>query len=93
MELWGQPSVPGFCKEIESNSEVLMRLGLQSIFPSMDLAQILKNQEGKTLEFKRDLSSPKGVLRSLVAVANHRSMPLVILFARAALNIFGDFIL
>ena len=30
----------------------------------------LKRPEGKTLEFKRDLSSPGGVLRTLVAFAN-----------------------
>ena len=31
----------------------------------MNLVEILKRPEGKTLEFKRDLSSPDGVLRSL----------------------------
>ena len=31
---------------------------------------ILSRHEGKTLEFKRDLSSPDGVLRALVAFAN-----------------------
>ncbi len=36
----------------------------------MDLSEILKRPEGKTLEFKRDLSSPEGVLRSIVAFAN-----------------------
>lgn len=36
----------------------------------MDLVGLLKSPEGKTLEFKRDLSSPEGVLRSLVAFAN-----------------------
>jgi ATP-dependent DNA helicase RecG len=36
----------------------------------MDLMEILKRPEGKTLEFKRDLSSPDGVLRSIVAFAN-----------------------
>ena len=36
----------------------------------MDLIDLLKRPEGKTLEFKRDLSSPEGVLRSLVAFAN-----------------------
>ncbi len=37
---------------------------------SMDLVEILKRPEGKTLEFKRDLSSPEGVLRTVVAFAN-----------------------
>ena len=36
----------------------------------MDLLELLKRPEGKTLEFKRDLSSPEGVLRSIVAFAN-----------------------
>lgn len=36
----------------------------------MDLIALLTRPEGKTLEFKRDLSSPDGVLKSLVAFAN-----------------------
>jgi len=36
----------------------------------MNLLEILKQPEGKTLEFKRDLSSPSGVLRSIIACAN-----------------------
>lgn len=36
----------------------------------MDLLDLLKRTEGKTLEFKRDLSSPPGVLKSIVAFAN-----------------------
>jgi predicted HTH transcriptional regulator len=36
----------------------------------MNLGELLKQREGKSLEFKRDLSSPDGVLRSLVAFAN-----------------------
>lgn len=36
----------------------------------MDLIALLSRQEGKTLEFKRDLSSPEGVLRTIVAFAN-----------------------
>lgn len=36
----------------------------------MDLSDLLARSEGKTLEFKRDLSSSRGVLRSLVAFAN-----------------------
>jgi predicted HTH transcriptional regulator len=34
------------------------------------LVELLKRNEGKTLEFKRDLSSPEGILKSLVAFAN-----------------------
>ena len=36
----------------------------------MDLLEVLTRPEGKTLEFKRDLSSPEGVLRTVVAFAN-----------------------
>lgn len=36
----------------------------------MDLVDLLKRPEGKTLEFKRDLSSPEGALRTIVAFAN-----------------------
>jgi ATP-dependent DNA helicase RecG len=42
------------------------------------LAQILQRHEGKTLEFKRDLSSPEGVLKSLTAFANTAGGTLVI---------------
>ena len=36
----------------------------------MDLIATLKRSEGKTLEFKRDLSSPRGIVRTVVAFAN-----------------------
>ena len=36
----------------------------------MDLLDLLKRPEGKTLEFKRDLSSPNGGLKTIVAYAN-----------------------
>ena len=36
----------------------------------MDLAETLRSPEGKTLEFKRDLSSPDRFLRTVVAFAN-----------------------
>ena len=36
----------------------------------VDLVALLSRHEGKTLEFKRDLSSPEGVLRTIVAFAN-----------------------
>ena len=36
----------------------------------MDLTELLRSPEGKTLEFKRDLSSPGGLLRTVVAFAN-----------------------
>jgi predicted HTH transcriptional regulator len=36
----------------------------------MDLVEILQRPEGKTLEFKRELSSPDRVLKTIVAFAN-----------------------
>ena len=36
----------------------------------MDLVQILRRPEGKDLEFKRDLTSLAGMLRTVVAFAN-----------------------
>jgi len=36
----------------------------------MDLVDLLKRPEGKTLEFKRELSAPDGALRTIVAFAN-----------------------
>ena len=36
----------------------------------MDLQALLSRSEGKTLEFKRDLSSPEPILRAIVAFAN-----------------------
>ena len=44
----------------------------------MDVIELLKKPEGKTLEFKRDLSSPEGILRVLVAFANTAGGTLVI---------------
>ncbi|MEX1183991.1 MAG: helix-turn-helix domain-containing protein [Gemmatimonadota bacterium] len=44
----------------------------------MDLSDILKRPEGKTLEFKRDASSPKPLLRTVVAFANSAGGHLVI---------------
>jgi predicted HTH transcriptional regulator len=44
----------------------------------VDLTELLKRPEGKTLEFKRDLSSPEGVLRSLVAFANTAGGTLIV---------------
>jgi predicted HTH transcriptional regulator len=44
----------------------------------MDLVSLLKRPEGKTLEYKRDLSSPDGVMKSIVAFANSSGGVLVI---------------
>jgi predicted HTH transcriptional regulator len=35
-----------------------------------EVEDLLKRAEGKTLEFKRDLSSPDGALKTIVAFAN-----------------------
>lgn len=42
------------------------------------LAELLARPEGKTLEFKRDLSSPDGALKTLVAFANTSGGTLVL---------------
>jgi len=44
----------------------------------MKLLKLLEQPEGKTLEFKRDLSSPEGVLRTIVAFANTAGGSLII---------------
>ena len=52
------------------NSDALTRKELQSIIQSMEIIEHLKRQEGKTLKFKRDLSSPNKILRTIAAFAN-----------------------
>ncbi|HUY72215.1 MAG TPA: ATP-binding protein, partial [Gaiellaceae bacterium] len=42
------------------------------------IAELLAQPEGKTLDFKRDLSGKKGVLKDLVAFANTSGGVLVI---------------
>ena len=44
----------------------------------MDILSLLNRPEGKTLEFKRDLSSPEGALKAIVAFANTSGGTLVI---------------
>jgi predicted HTH transcriptional regulator len=44
----------------------------------MDLVELLKRPEGKTLEFKRDLSTPEGALKTIVAFANTAGGTLVL---------------
>lgn len=51
---------------------------LRSKMPSMDIEPLLRQREGKTVEFKRDLSSPTPVLRTLVAFANSAGGDLVL---------------
>ena len=44
----------------------------------MDIDLILRSSEGKTVEFKRDLTGPDGILRSIVAFANSAGGVLVV---------------
>lgn len=44
----------------------------------MDLIDLLRRPEGKTLEFKRDASSPDGLLRTIIAFANTAGGSLVL---------------
>jgi predicted HTH transcriptional regulator len=44
----------------------------------MDIRALLRGTEGKTLEFKRDLSSPRNIVRTVVAFANSAGGSLVI---------------
>jgi ATP-dependent DNA helicase RecG len=44
----------------------------------LDLTQLLQLPEGKTLEFKRDLSSPGKMLHTLVAFANTAGGTLIV---------------
>jgi hypothetical protein len=53
-----------------ASSEGLVRRSHQSKMQSMDLVALPSRSEGKTLEFKRDLSSPEGALKTIVAFAN-----------------------
>jgi ATP-dependent DNA helicase RecG len=55
----------------------------------MDIQEILKRPEGKTLEFKRDLSSPERILRSIVAFANTAGGILLVGVEDATRNVRG----
>lgn len=44
----------------------------------MDVSELLRRHEGKTLEFKRDLSSPGPIVRTVVAFANTAGGDLVV---------------
>jgi|GEM_PF-5870091 len=45
---------------------------------SLPAAQLIQQPAGKTLEFKRDLSSPRPLLKTLIAFANSAGGRLVI---------------
>jgi hypothetical protein len=53
------------------------------------LIDLLKRHEGKTLEFKRDLSSPEGILKTLVAFANTAGGTVVIGVDDGSKNVRG----
>ena len=55
----------------------------------MDLVGLLKRPEGKTLEFKRDLSSPEGALKTIVAFANTAGGTLLIGVEDKTGHVFG----
>ena len=65
-------------KKKDWSSEVSPFRVLPSIFPSMEILDLLRAPEGKTLEFKRDLSGRKGIVRTLVAFANTSGGTLVL---------------
>ncbi len=71
------------------DSEALDACALPSTLPSMDLTQLLLQDEGKTLEFKRDLSSRTGILRSIVAFANTAGGRLLIGVEDRTRNVLG----
>jgi len=55
----------------------------------MDLLVLLKRPEGKTLEFKRDLSSSDGALKTIVAFANTAGGTLLIGVEDRSRNVRG----
>ena len=55
----------------------------------MDILKLLANHEGKTLEFKRDLSSPVKVLRTVVDFANSSGGILIIGIEDGTRNVVG----
>ncbi|MCC6366236.1 MAG: ATP-binding protein [Bryobacterales bacterium] len=55
----------------------------------MPLVDLLRRPEGKTLEFKRDLSSPDGILKTLVAFANTAGGTIVIGVDNGSKNVRG----
>lgn len=55
----------------------------------MRLVDLLNRPEGKTLEFKQDLSSPDGVLKTLVAFANTAGGTVVIGVDDGSRNVRG----
>ncbi len=55
----------------------------------MDLLELLRRPEGKTVEYKRDLSSPEGALKTLVSFANTAGGVLAIGIEDATRRVLG----
>lgn len=55
----------------------------------MDLTDMLRRPEGKTLEFKRDLSSPQGFIRTVASFANTAGGTVVVGVADRTRDILG----
>jgi predicted HTH transcriptional regulator len=55
----------------------------------MNVHELLRSSEGKTLEFKRDISSPKGVMKTLVSFANTAGGILLIGVEDKTRNVLG----
>jgi len=55
----------------------------------VDLLELLRRPEGKTVEYKRDLSSPEGALKTLVAFANTAGGVLAIGIENATRRVLG----
>jgi ATP-dependent DNA helicase RecG len=81
---WSDAAPARLVRHVESagrsvvNCEAWTDPALRSRVRSMSIEGLLSRPEGKTLEFKRDLSSPQPVLRTLVAFANSAGGRLVI---------------
>jgi len=57
----------------------------------MNVSELITATEGKTLEFKRDLSSPKNFLKTLVAFANTAGGRLIFGVADTSRQVVGVF--
>jgi predicted HTH transcriptional regulator len=55
----------------------------------MGLLDLLKRPEGKRLEFKRDLSSPDGALKTIMAFANTAGGTLLLGMENHSRNVHG----
>lgn len=56
----------------------------------MNINQMIGRDEGKTLEFKRDLSSPRNILKTLTAFANTAGGVLLMGIEDVTKNVLGN---